>query len=420
MAHPRRTSVKSAVAFVACCCALVLVAGGGCEVAIGDTIPDFACAGPYEPCPDGQVCDPDRRQCVPSCITNSSICRGLTQCAMGGQSMGLCVGVDASVVPTDGSAPEASTGETSVIDSNSPADTSVGGDTVVPPPDSSDSGCTGALCACAGDSQCASGVCAGVLDVGIGLYDAAGKTDFCTTPCCTSADCAAGLVCYATSTSASEGSYCVAPQWLQRSTTLGTGMGGQSCTANTECRSGLCDPTSGTCADTCCSTKQSSTECAPGLSCGFGNFPGVAAFDKNFTPLCGSFGNTPNGGNCNASSDCQGGLCTASGGPFGGGSCQDPCRSSSDCAGQNYSCSIAHLQGSGVYGLCFPYQGGNADGTACHANADCQSNFCNGASICSNICFANTDCPAGLYCRPEYVMSLSRGGGAASVLSCGM
>jgi hypothetical protein len=415
MARPRQTSLKSAVALAVCGCVLVLAASGGCELAIGDNVPPFYCE-PNAPgaCPDGEVCGTGRL-CVATCTPTS--CRGGATCSMIAPTAGLCV--DASVgPPDDGSsqdAAEAGMSETSV-DSIAPVDTWVGGDTVVPPPDTSDSACTGSLCSCAGDSYCASGVCAGVLDVGAGLFAAAGMINFCTTPCCSSADCEPGLVCYATSSSASAGSYCVPPKWLMRSTTLGTGLGGQSCTANSECRSGLCDTTGGTCADTCCSTKQSGMECATGTTCGFGNFPGVATFDTNFTPLCGSFGTTPNGGNCQGLSECQSGLCT---GTFNG-TCQDPCRSSSDCAGQNYSCSIAHLSGSGVYGVCFPYQGGNADGTACQSNADCQSNFCNGAMICSNICFANTDCPAGLHCRPEYVMMLSRGGGAASVLSCGM
>jgi hypothetical protein len=417
MARPRQASWKSAFALAACGCVLVLAASGGCEVAVGDTVPGFYCySNTQGACPDDEACN-TQHQCVPKCTMAS--CRSGMVCSNIGPTAGLCI--DSSVVPPDdGSAPdvtEAASNETSVADSNVPPDTSVGPDTFVPPPDSSDSACTGSLCSCAGDSYCASGVCAGVLDVGAGLYAAAGKVDFCTTPCCTSAECEPGLVCYATSSSASAGNYCVPPQWLMRSTTLGSGTGGQTCTASSECRSGLCDTTSGTCADTCCSTKQSGTECATGMTCGFGNFPGVATFDTNFTPLCGSFGTTPNGGNCNSSSQCESGLCTSGG--FSP-TCQDPCRSSSDCAGQNFSCSIDHLQGSGVYGLCFPYQGGNADGAMCQSNADCQSNFCNGAMICSNICFANTDCPAGLHCRPEYVMMLSRGGGAASVLSCGM
>jgi hypothetical protein len=347
--------------------------------------------------------------------TGSSSCRGGLQCDL---PTGTCV--DASVAPPDGSEPDsdASSLETSVVDTYSPVDTSVGGDTVVPPPDSSDSGCTGLLCPCGGDPQCASGVCANQLDVGTALFTGPAKNlAFCTTPCCTSADCDPSLVCYAASSNTSAGSYCVPPQWLMRSTTLGSGVGGQSCTANTECRSGLCDTTSGTCADTCCSTKQSSTECASGKTCGFGTFPGVASFDQNFTPLCGSFGTSPNGSNCQSPSDCQSNLCTS---PGFGGTCQDACRNSNDCAGPSSSCSFDHLQGSGVYGLCFPFQGGSADGTACQKDSDCQSNFCGGGNICSNICFGNSDCAQipSSHCRSEEVM-ISRGGGAASVLSCG-
>jgi hypothetical protein len=408
--------VKSAFAFAACGAALVLLTGGGCELAIGDTVPDFTCKpGGLDPCPTGQICDLLSRQCVSSCSA-SSPCHGGLQC---NTMTGYCV--DASVPPPgDGSSgdADASSNETSVGDSNVPVDTSVG-DTVVPPTDSSDGACTGLLCPCGGDPECASGVCASQLDVGVGLFMAAGNIGFCTTPCCTSADCDPSLVCFAASSSASAGSYCVPPRWLMRSTTLGLATGGQSCSVDSDCRSGRCDVVgSGTCADTCCSTKQSSTECASGKTCGFGNFPGAASFDHNFTPLCGSFGTNANGDSCGQSSDCQSNLCIG-GGPFGA-SCQDACRDSSDCA-QNYSCSFDHLSGSGVYGLCFPFQTGNADGTTCHQDADCQSNFCNGQMICSNICFANSDCSqiTNAHCRPEQV-TISRGGGAASVLSCGI
>src|ERR1019366_1307700 len=79
-----------------------------------------------------------------------------------------------------------------------------------------DGGCkgTGTLCPCNNASDCSTGVCALSETVGAQLYTAAGNASFCTTPCCTSIDCAAGTVCFASGVG---GNYCVNPAWLGRS-----------------------------------------------------------------------------------------------------------------------------------------------------------------------------------------------------------
>ncbi len=427
MVRPRRPlRVRSAAAAAGMFgFALLVAAGGGCELAIGDAIPAFACNPGPDACPDNEVCDPVRHQCVPACTVAS--CPDGMQCS--GVSR-LCMMVtDASGGGTDGpdgadsaGMPDAGPAEASADVVN---DTASGADTQSEA-HNADSGCRGLLCACAGDSACDSHVCAGELNVGPGLYGAAGNANFCTMPCCTSADCDPSLVCYAATSSTTTGNYCVPPGWLQRLSALGASIGGDSCNTNANCRSGLC--AGGTCADTCCSTSQATTDCGSGTTCGFGAFPGIATFDQNFAPNCSQGGTGRNGDNCSTASDCASGLCVSLG-PLPS-SCEDVCRSSTDCSGSGFSCSYGRFRSqnsnTGVYAVCGQAQGGNgADGTACQHNSDCQSGFCDStAGLCSDVCFSEADCsPAppsvsAWHCRPEQI-TLQNGGGAASVLCCG-
>src|SRR6516162_4307360 len=79
-----------------------------------------------------------------------------------------------------------------------------------------DASCNGAvLCSCVNAMDCASRVCALSVDVGPTLFQAAGSNQFCTQACCTSVDCPAGTVCFA---SGEGGQYCVDPAWLGRAT----------------------------------------------------------------------------------------------------------------------------------------------------------------------------------------------------------
>jgi hypothetical protein len=410
---PRPLNARSLVVAAAAWAAAALIcAGSGCELAIGDTVAAFACDPGGDTCPMNEVCDPVRHQCIGVCAPGA--CPTNMECDT---SSHLCTLADASVV-TDGDAiatdaTDAATdrpGADAGADTGS-ADTGTTADSPAETTTNETGPCTGLICRCIGNAACDSHICADQLTVGSALYTAAGGSNFCTKPCCTSADCDPSTVCYATSSSASSGTYCVLPAWLERSPQLGTSIGGQTCMGNADCRSGLCS--NSMCADTCCSTGQSGTECGSGTTCSFGTFPGVAAFDQNFSPFCGSAGTGTNGSNCNFPSDCASNFCT--GRP---GVCQDACRSASDCGGQGYSCGYGRDQSNVVFPACFSYSFAGAEGQPCMRNSDCESGLCDMAGLCTDVCFSDTDCSvSGWHCRPEQIML--RSGGVASVLCCG-
>jgi hypothetical protein len=217
-------------------------------------------------------------------------------------------------------------------------------------------------------------------------------------------------VCFAT---AAGGNYCVNPLWVGRAVDFGAKVGGTSCAANAECRSGLCAGSK--CADPCCSTNATAS-CAPGTSCRFGNFPGATSFDKSYVASCGSAGSGANGSTCNVPSDCKSELCDSN---FNG-NCRNACRNTADCGSASVSCAYIVVTGNnGIVAACFPQAGNAAEGATCTQDSDCQSQFCDPtAKQCTDVCFANSDCTkAGWRCRPEVVTV--QAGGSYSVLACG-
>jgi hypothetical protein len=258
-----------------------------------------------------------------------------------------------------------------------------------------------------------SGICGDTTTVTQPVYIAAQKTNFCTKPCCTSADCDGQTVCMAT---ASGGNYCVRPEWLDRSPQLGSALGGAPCELDASCRSGLC--TMGTCADVCCSTAQSPSECAGSAVCQFGTFPGRGV-DKRFVPFCAApGGSAATGSVCSAGSGCRSGFCA------GDNRCHDACRTSADCGDPALECgyAIPSLTVGGIVSACESSFGGasaGAQGAACANNNGCQSGFCDATSMrCTDVCYGDADCmPPGWSCRPEVVTFL--GSASYTVLACG-
>jgi hypothetical protein len=379
---------------------MALAAGGGCELVVGDAVPAFACIPGPEPCPENEVCDLKTHHCVPPCTPVS--CGAGMYCD---PTLLVCAFSDASVNLTDAAAVEAAIEASGQRDATNVDVTPEGS-----PGDSSsaDSGtCTSLTCACAGKANCASQICADMLTAGAGLYAKASQ-NFCTKPCCTSADCDGSTVCYATATG---GSFCVLPEWLGRSTQLGTKTGGDTCANDSECRSGLCANMA--CADTCCSTAASAMQCARGTTCSVGLFPGVVTFDTGFVAYCGLGGSKPAGAQCSYPTDCASNLCD-------GSSCTNACRNTGEC-GNGMACMYGRTRDNTVVvAACFPQQGGTtAEGGNCKQDADCLTGFCNPMSKqCSDVCFADTDCTVpGWRCRPQYVTL--RSGGMTSVMSCG-
>jgi hypothetical protein len=237
--------------------------------------------------------------------------------------------------------------------------------------------------------------------VGPALTQQAGGSGFCTTTCCTSADCPTGSVCFA---SGAGGSYCALPSWLGRAAPGGK-IGGDSCSTGSDCRSGLC--TNSTCTDTCCDFAAAGSECTGGRSCIFGAFPGLVSFDKHFAPLCAPVdGSGTLGASCSQWSDCQAGLCYTNTGGVGSPFCTVPCRGVNDVCGSGATCQY-DKENNDIYFACF--QLGPAQttsfGSSCVDFVECDGEICSSNSSpneCTSVCVTDQDCRAPFpHCRPQ-------------------
>lgn len=417
--RPARPGARRSLAVATFASVLVAVLGatGGCELAVGDTVPSFYCNGGPATCPAGEVCDMSSHDCVPDCNKTGG-CSGGRVCS----STGLCVGN----MMDGGGMPEVGVNETSGQDVADVADVMITDDEAAPPPDTGGNETTnpcpttgaGILCGCSGASSCASGMCADSLAVGMSLYNAAGMKSFCTQACCTSTDCPSGTVCYATGQG---GDYCVDPSWLGRAVPAGNTAGGGGCSRNADCRSGLC--TSNYCVDTCCSTPNGSTECAGGDVCQIGTFPGSGSVDQNYASYCAfGGGNGQDGASCTSTTgaDCQSGLCAR----FMGESsshCRDACSSNADCTNGDacsYVISGQTTSPTPIVAACAPPAGTVPMGSSCDMTTNCDG-FCDpNSSKCTAPCFSDGDCSGGWHCRIELISLSSQGGGSYDVLVC--
>jgi hypothetical protein len=400
---------------------LALVAGGGCEVVVGDSLPGFTCVpGAPNTCPSDSICVPITHRCAPragtclamvcdtglTCDPQSLACVAVAGDGDAGDDGGTRI--DAS---TDGTLADATFGDAS--------DGRVEGSTGVPEsgeqPDvmGSDAprSCSAVTCTCGGDPQCDSNMCSTQLLITDAVLSANDGLNFCIQGCCNSGDCPAGTVCFAPGTG---GNYCVAPGLLGRSITPGEAIGGATCAANSDCRSGAC--VNKVCSDTCCSGTAGSSQCASGSVCHFGPFPGIpGSIDTHIAASCGTSGNIANNQPCVATLDttCASGRCGTN------GRCSQPCRTTSDCAAGQ---ACAYVPGPGnnpntdIVAACTPSTGSAPDGAACTLNADCQSNLCNG-TLCSDVCFSDGDCKSPWKCHPDQ-FRLPFGGGSFDILSC--
>jgi hypothetical protein len=393
-ASPRARTVSAAMAALAA----AMLAAGGCELLVPDNPPPFTCRPGPGSCPNGGSCAAATGHCVPFAdVCTPESCPPGTRCDTG----------TLACQPFDAASPPSSDVLAPYIDASEPIgmdapDAVIEGDSA--------GSCRGLTCKCSGSSDCASGICGAELTVTSDVYNAAGKANFCTKPCCTSADCDASTVCFAT---AAGGSYCVRPDWLGRSTKLGAKTGGQACAVGADCRSGAC--TGSVCADTCCSSSRAGAQCGASTACRFGAFPG-AGFDVHFAAHCAaSSGLGPSGTACRTAADCQSGFCDTI-----LLICRDACESSQDCGVTRQSCgyTVSTPGSAGVAAACGQLQQGTGlQGSSCQTVAECQNGFCDPSSHqCTDVCFADADCTVpGWRCRPEVVQF----GGSYSVLCCG-
>jgi hypothetical protein len=274
------------------------------------------------------------------------------------------------------------------------------------PPGTQDAGTT-----CSGDKACATGICSDPAELG------PGKGGTCTSPCCTSADCDPGSICWGAGTG---GNYCLDATTAGRGT-LGAGAPGASCNGNGDCRSGVCAKNK--CEDTCCS----SASCTGGTACV------ATAFGPSTTLACtASPGGAATNQGCAQNSDCASGFCAQysyndplTGQPTTAAACASPCCSSSQCGTVTVQTSVGAISNkllcyddflppatSGpVVPVCDnPKQGSGTKnvGDPCpNGNSDCASEQCTvfGTShYCTDVCCKDTDCArSGWVCRPTQV-----------------
>jgi hypothetical protein len=135
----------------------------------------------------------------------------------------------------------------------------------------------------------------------------------------------------------------------------GAGANGASCTADNQCRGGVCYG-AGTCGDLCGSTA----DCGNGNICGFVNYSicTVSSFgvclqwELNFVKACvqAAHGTDPIGTTCSANGTCRDAFCNAN-------RCAGFCSRDADCPA-NHVCSVLNLgdlDGQVVYGnVCLP------------------------------------------------------------------
>ncbi len=208
--------------------------------------------------------------------------------------------------------------------------------------------------------------------------------------------------------------------------TLGAKLGGDTCNAATECRSGACDtPCVGPgcnvkrCVDFCDRDGGGVGSCATGSVCEI-----VSAVAP--TPLmyasCGLDNNGMGtiGQACSALTPCKWGASSCV-----GGTCAPPCGEDDHCP-SGYHCSIrGNRVARGTWGATAPpsvmgevaietvpvclADGGPGShdrrgGASCTQNGDCASEFCEiTLGVCVDPCTADSSCPLGLTCEPVYM-----------------
>ena len=208
--------------------------------------------------------------------------------------------------------------------------------------------------------------------------------------------------------------------------TLGTKLGGEICTADTECRSGNCDSycvgpgcNVQRCVDFCDHHGGGVGSCATGTVCEIATATLPMAYAY---ATCGldNNGTRTNGQSCSALSPCVWGTASCV-----NGTCAQPCGEDAHCP-SGFHCSMrGNRVTTGTWGndtptggagqpaietvpVCLADTGAGAHdrrgGAACTQNGDCQSQFCDSTlNVCVEPCVADASCPVGLTCEPVYM-----------------
>lgn len=246
---------------------------------------------------------------------------------------------------------------------------------------------------CVVDSDCKSGLCGTSTILTTSIISGTSKP-ICTSTCCTSADCPSSFVCFSGGTG---GSYCVPAAKANRTPPASGGKAaGAACSGSSECRSGLCQ--TNRCIDTCCVAS----DCATGTTCRVKEItsPSPAHFVWACAPAnSGGLDSSPDAG-CTLQSECKNDNCV--GFPK---RCTPSCCTAAHCTQQGFSGNVCTYGNTGSDQLKFctpPGSGGQALGTACGDDLDCDSRFCDPElRKCSRVCCTDDDCPGRSTCKPS-------------------
>ncbi|MDB4945462.1 MAG: hypothetical protein JWP97_4996 [Labilithrix sp.] len=340
----------------------LLVLGAGCSVIVSGDVPDVACdpAGGAAACPTGLVCDDATRRCV----------------------------ADGGVIPVE----EAGDPDVAVADAS---DARLEADAPSGPLD------LGSKCRVDGD--CKSKLCASATVLTTAIVSGTGP--ICTTPCCTSSQCASGFVCFNGGTG---GNYCVPGALAGRGSAQGPATGGATCMVDRDCRSGVCSgTTTRTCLDTCCTEG----DCGGTTTC--------RVIDNASTPTapppvhsiwaCAppeTAGASPAGAACTSNATCASDTCI----PSGSGNCRPSCSNTASCRALGGFFTTGHClyltSGTDQLKFCSgsTFTSRKQAGLPCSAPTDCQSDYCDAElKTCANVCAVDADCAATEACRPSAV-----------------
>jgi hypothetical protein len=320
----------------------------GCEAIVGEASSSVACIDVPGACDVGWAC-------VAGTCTE---CPG-DDCAPlgmdGGHDAGHDVGVDVTVP----------------VDTGHDAGHDVGIDTGPPKREASTLAAIGEGCSL--NTGCMSGLCVSSQDLnGVTIVG----TSVCSLPCCTSADCGAGNVCYPTEA----GGLCIT------ATVAGTCSGGQ-------------------CGTSCCMKSDCSGEECASSTTSFGGS----------VPSCQPGGGGGDGDNCDEDTDCDDGVCASDG--EGDTECvsSNTCCSDTDCAGVGGACqwvTVNDADGSSmpVFRSCLDMGTGNKPtGDPCSDDTDCVDGLClklpgQTASLCTQACCNDANCSSAVsrwICEPD-------------------
>lgn len=294
-----------------------------------------------------------------------------------------------------------------------------------------DAGPTGVGAECVVDGDCNAGLLCGTSTLLTTQVVPQGSKPVCTKPCCTSEECPAGNVCFASGTGSN---FCVSALKVGVRASTKSLSGGTTCAASTDCRSGSCVgrcedapnkicTSANDCGGSDCVQKQCLDTCCRADDCATGSVCRAQAGTAHAAWACGAPDVLPGGGpsgdvnaTCRENSECQSANCAF--GFYPDKHCTPSCCTQNDCGalGGGYACGYGK-QGTELLKWCFaPTSNAVPLGGACTQDSECATRYCDQEDgTCRSTCCTDADCPSGDGGAPERCLPSPTG---AATLRC--